>query len=372
MPRIEVFFLTSLVIFLFGACQPKVIPDSPPLEEIIFAEQPKNIILMIGDGMGLTQVSAAMYAKGNRHVLEHFPVVGFQKTHTKYGRITDSAAASTAIACGVKTYRNAVGVDADTIPHKTILEEAVARELATGMVTTVSITHATPAAFVSHQKYRNLHELIAIDLTNSGIDLFIGGGKKYFDRRYFDERNLIKELNTKGYKVYNYFNHRLSEKIMMTDQKFGFFTADNHPISKMQGRDYLPKAAKLALNFLKKRGDNGFFLMIEGSQIDWAGHGNEVVQLMDELKDFNESIAAALDFALKDKETLLIVTADHETGGLAINPKSKMKRLKLAFTSNDHTGTMVPVFAIGPKAELFSGIYDNTEIYYKMKEALDW
>ncbi len=327
---------------------------------------------MIGDGMGLSQVSAAMFAADNRHVLEVFPVVGFQKTHTQEGQITDSAAASTAMACGVKTYRNAVGVNADTVACKSILEEAEERGLATGMVVTVSITHATPAAFVAHQKYRNLHEQIAIDLVNSGIDFFIGGGKKYFDRRYFDERNLIKELNSKGYKVYDYFSDRLSEKIMTSDQNFGFFTADNHPLSKMQGREYLPKATKLATNFLENRGDNGFFLMIEGSQIDWAGHGNEAYQLLDELKDFNESIAVALQFVLRDKETLLIVTADHETGGMAINKKSKMKRLKLAFTSNDHTGVMVPVFAIGPKAELFSGIFDNTEIYSKMREAFGW
>jgi alkaline phosphatase len=363
--------VTCLVVIFLGACDSKPSLEIPSTNKVQFAEKPKNIILLIGDGMGLTQVSTAIYSKTQKTNFERFPVIGFQKTHAKDNLVTDSAAGATAMACGIKTYRNGVGVNHDTIPQQSILELAESKGYATGLVSTVTIVHATPAAFIAHQKYRNLYEQIAEDFLDTEIDLFIGGGKRYFDRRNIDERNLIKELEAKNYVVKNYFNNNLSSKIMNPEKNFAFFTADNHPLSKTQGRDYLPKAAKLSVDFLKKRSKKGFFLMLEGSQIDWAGHSNEPMQLIDELSDFNETIGVILEFALRDKETLVIVTGDHETGGLAINDGSKFKRLKLGFTSNDHTATMIPVFAIGPQAELFRGIYENTAIHEKMKIALD-
>lgn len=363
---------TFCLIMVIGACQKKNSPEITPPIVVDFAKKPKNIIFLIGDGMGLTQASASIYSKNRRNHLERFPYIGFQKTHAINNLVTDSAASATAMACGIKTYRTGIGVNKDTIPQQTILEEAEKRGLATGLVSTVAIVHATPASFIAHQRYRNLYEQIALDFLNTEIDLFIGGGKKYFDRRDFDDRNLIKELTQKGYIVKDYFNSTLSTALMNTNKNFVFFTADNHPVSKMQGRNYLPKAAKLSPKFLKKRSEKGFFLMIEGAQIDWAGHSNQPIELIDELKDFNETIGVILDFALRDQETLVLVTGDHETGGLGINNGSTFNDLNLNFTSNDHTATMIPVYAIGPKAELFSGIYDNTQIYYKMKEALEW
>lgn len=368
---VKIFATTFLMIFL-GACTSKSSLESPVSTKVKFAEKPKNIILLLGDGMGLAQVTAAVYSTYKKTNFEQFPVIGFQKTIASDNLITDSAAGATAMACGIKTYRNGVGVNPDTIPQQSILELAELKGFATGLVSTVTIIHATPAAFIAHQKYRNFYEQIATDFLKTDIDLFIGGGKKYFDRRDSDDRNLIKELEQKNYVVANYFNNNLSSKLMDPNRNFVFFTADNHPLSKTQGRDYLPKAAKMSINFLKNRSKNGFFLMMEGSQIDWAGHSNEPIQLIDELSDFNQTIGVVLDFAMKNQNTLVIVTGDHETGGLAINPDSKMKKLDLAFTTNDHTGTMIPVFAIGPKAELFRGIYDNTEIYSKMIEAYGW
>lgn len=338
-----------------------------------WAKEPKNIILLIGDGMGLAQISASLYSSDNRSVFESFPVIGFHKSFSASDLITDSAAGATAFACGIKTYNNAIGLSADTLPCYTILEEAEEHGLATGLVATSSITHATPAAFIAHQPFRTMYEDIAADFLQTEIDLFIGGGKKYFDRRQSDERDLIAELRSKGYTVNDYFYSDLSLYSKFDPSKnFVFFTSDDKPVLAMQGRNYLPLAAKLAPPFLRERSKKGFFLMMEGSQIDWQCHANNGYSLLPEMKDFEDAVANVLRFALEDRETLVIVTADHETGGLAINPGSKLNKLDLAFTTNGHTAALIPVFALGPGAEAFSGIYENTALYRKMREAFGW
>lgn len=365
----------SIILFflvvLLNNCKAPV-PTEKNSEQIQFSQQPKNIILMIGDGMGLGQISASIYDTKNKQPFEFFQHIGFQKTNADSDLITDSAAAATAMACGQKTYRNAVGMTKDTIPCQSIIEEAELKGLATGIVVTSSVVHATPASFFGHQRLRNFYEFLAIDLINTGIDFIMGGGKQYFVRRASDDRNLLTELEEKGYNMFNYTPSQLKKLDGKNKQPAVIFTAANRPASVLEGRNYLPIAAKKAPEFLNDFSEKGFFLMIEGSQIDWAGHANEAENVLLEMKDFNKSMVQVLDFVNKNKETLLIVTADHETGGLAINKKSKIGNLKLEFTANDHTGTMVPVFAYGPKAELFRGIYDNTEIYHKMRQALGW
>lgn len=330
---------------------------------------PKNIILMIGDGMGLSQVTAAIYSSKKQSNLERFPIVGFHKSHSYDNLKTDSAAGATAFACGVKTFNGAIGITADTVACYTILEEAEDRGLATGMVVTSPITHATPAAFLAHQPLRILFENIASDYLETEVDLLIGGGQRYFDYREFDERNLIDEWEKKGYRVTSFLNGDLSDYRFKPEQNFVYFSSSADPLPVTQGRTYLPYASKIATRFLDQHSEKGFFLMIEGSQIDWAGHANEGKLLIAEMLDFDKAISEVLAFAAEDGETLVIITADHETGGLAVNPGSKVRKLELAFTTNDHTSTMIPVFAYGPQAELFSGIYENTEIYHKMKAA---
>jgi len=331
---------------------------------------PKNIILMIGDGMGLGQITAAMYKNNDYLNLESFPVVGLQKTHSGDNLVTDSAAAATAIACGVKTYNNAIGVDMDTLPVQSILEMAEERGLATGMIATSSIVHGTPGPFISHQSSRVLLENIAADFLNTEIDFFVGGGKKFFDRRESDDRNLYKELKKKNYYVSDYFIKDFNLIRPRSDKNFAFFTADDRPVARSAGREYLPRATKMGMDFLKKRSDKGFFLMVEGSQIDWGGHSRKEKIVIDEILDFNEAVGQALKFARTNKETLVIVTADHETAGFAINNGSTKEELIIAFTANGHTADLVPVFAFGPKSELFNGLYDNTEINKKMRQAL--
>lgn len=341
-----------------------------PIDRPAPTTKPKNIVLLIGDGMGLSQISGAIYNSNKQLQFEKFPVIGFQKTFSKDNLITDSAASATAIATGVKTKNSSIGVDENEMPVTSILEEAESHGLATGLVATSSIVHATPASFIAHQRSRNLYEQIAEDFLKTDIDLFIGGGKQFFDRRNVDDRNLIEELKAKNYLVYDYFRHEIYQAKPDPKKNFAYFTADNQPVSAFQGRDYLPYVTEIALNFLDNRSDKGFFMMIEGSQIDWSCHANQGIPLLAEIEDFDKAVEKVFEFAKKDGETLVIVTADHETGGCAINPGSKRKHLEMAFTTNGHTASMVPVFAYGPQAELFEGIYDNTGVYDRMKEAL--
>jgi len=367
MMRKRLGFLILGLVVLTTCSSPQQVPS---YREIPFTEQPKNIILLIGDGMGLSQISAAMYSNKNRLNLEYFPVVGFHKSYAYNDLVTDSAAGATAFACGVKTYNSAIGMTRDTLPCTNILEEAEAKGLATGLVATATIVHATPAAFIAHQPLRVQYEEIATDMLDVEVDLLIGGGMQYFTRRESDRRNLVKEFKNKGYEVYSYLDRDLAQLPFNTRANLLYFTADKHPVPVAAGRDYLSFAARLSPYFLEKRSDQGFFLMIEGSQIDWMCHSNDAQGAIKETLDFDRAVGEALDYARESGNTLVIVTADHETGGLALNPGSKMGKIDGAFTTNGHTATLIPVFAFGPGSDLFSGIYENTDIHQKMRQAL--
>ncbi|MBP7273081.1 MAG: alkaline phosphatase [Saprospiraceae bacterium] len=326
---------------------------------------------MIGDGMGMSAISAAMYRNGSKLNLERFPITGIHKSNASSHLVTDSAAGATAFSCGCKTYNGSIGMNKDTLPCKTILEEAIQHGLATGMVATSTIVHATPAAFVAHQKDRNMYEEIANDFLNVPIDIFIGGGKKFFDRRQ-DNRNLITALQKKGYTIFDYTQEEISQIKIPKGKKFGYFTADKDPLPVVQGRDYLPQATMKTINYLHESNGNGFFAMIEGSQIDWGGHANKADYIISEMLEFDIVIGQVLDWAARNGETLVIVTADHETGGFAIQPESTQDSIIAAFTTTGHTAEMIPVFAFGPGANQFSGIYENTAIHTKMKKILGW
>jgi len=365
-----IFRVLVLALLLVG-CATQA-PNPSPSNDLRPQKKAKNVILLIGDGMGLTQISAGLYMNNNRLELERMPIVGLHKPYASNSLVTDSAAGATAFACGVKTYNGAIGVDPDTVAIETILEEAEQRGLATGLVATSTIVHATPASFIAHEKSRTMYEDIAADFLDTEIDFFVGGGKKFFDRRESDDRNIYAELEEKGYLVSDYFKRNLKRVNPDYTRNFAYFTADADPLPVSQGRDYLKPASKMAADFLNKRDtDNkGFFLMIEGSQIDWGGHANDSDYIVTEMIDFDSAIGAILDFAEKDGETLVVVTADHETGGFAINPGSNFGRIEPAFTSDYHTAALIPVFAYGPGSELFAGIYENIDIYTKMRRAL--
>ena len=248
------------------------------------AKRPKNIILMVGDGMGLAQVTAGLYTNNNHLYLEQFPVIGLHKNYPddqEDGLITDSAAGATSFACGVKTYNAAIGVGVDSLPRTTILEMAERKGLATGLVVTCNIQHATPASFIAHSKDRALFEDISLDFLKTDIDLFIGGGKKFFDDRK-DGRNLLDEMRKKGYYVNDWTQAEL-DTVKFPNQNVGFLTANIQPLMATQGRSYLPVAAEKACDFLEKRSKKGFFAMIEGSQIDWGGHAGNTEYIVGEM-----------------------------------------------------------------------------------------
>jgi len=329
------------------------------------SEKPKNIILMIGDGMGVSEVFAGLTANHGKLFLDNFKYIGFSKTQSADDYITDSAAGGTAISCGVKTFNGAIGVNTDTLAVKSILEDAEAKGLATGLVSTSAITHATPASFIAHQPNRGMYEAIAADFLKTDIDVFIGGGVAHFTQRE-DKRNLLKELQAKGYDV----EMEMDKISKVKEGKLAGLTAGIHNGRIAERGDMLPVATKTALNILDNN-DKGFFLMVEGSQIDWGGHANSTIYIVEEMLDFDRAIGKALDFAAKDGETLIVVTSDHETGGLALaGGDMNTGMVKGAYTSKSHTGVMVPVFAYGPGAEEFIGIMENTELHTKMKKLI--
>ena len=368
------FFIAFLCCFFGSQCnQYDGIGGEVYTPSVKLNKYPKNIILMVGDGMGITQISAGMYMNGNKLNLEEFPVIGLHKSYASDNLITDSAAGATAFACGIKTYNGAVGVNEDEATVPTILEEAEKSGLATGLVATSTIVHATPASFIAHVKQRKMYEEIAAFFLETEVDFFVGGGKKFFDRRENDDRNLYKELEAKDYFVSDYFKRDFRELTINANQNFAYFTADEDPLPVANGRDYLVEVSESAPKFLKQHNKNGgFFLMIEGSQIDWGGHANDSKYIVSEMIEFDKAIGKVLEFAKLDGETLVIVTADHETGGYSINPGSTQDSIIAGFTSDYHTATMIPVFAYGPGSELFSGIYENTAIYHKMKQAFNF
>ncbi len=373
---IRIISLSYLILFLCSCNATKTVTPTKSITQVAIQKPnaPKNIILLIGDGMGMGQISAGTYMNDNTSALERFPIVGLHKPHCSDSLITDSAAAATSFASGIKTYYNAIGVDTDSLPVPTILEEAESKSMVTGLVATSTIVHATPAAFYAHNKSRRNYEEIAVDLVDSGVDYFVGGGNKFFTRRESDERNLAYELKEKGYAIGNYLSD--FTQFFETNKerkKIGFLTADKDPLPQLQGRDYLENSSLRGIEFLDGlSSENGFFLMIEGSQIDWGGHANNPEYIVSEFIEFSNLIHKVLDWAENDGNTLVVVTADHETGGFTIQPGSEMGNLKTAFTSKKHSGDFIPVFAYGPGSELFSGLYENTAIYHKMRKALDW
>lgn len=346
--------------------KPKTVVAAAPLR------QAKNVILLIGDGMGLTHISAGMYFNNNQSQFERFPVAGLHKAYSANDLITDSGAGATAFASGIKTYNGAIGVNTDSMPVKTILEQAKEKGLSTGMVVTSTLTHATPASFIAHVRNRKFDEEIATFFLKTEVDFLAGGGKKFFDQRTTDNRNLVKELQAKGYQINDFSQNAESATPPDPSKNFIYFSSDGDPAKASEGRTYLAPYSVAAAKHLKQRSEKGFFLMIEGSQIDRGGHANNSDYIISEVVDFDKTIGKILDFAAADGETLVIVTADHETGGYAINPGSELGKIRGAFTTNLHTAQLVPVFAFGPGAELFSGIYENTAIYEKMKMVLGW
>ncbi|MEM8888565.1 MAG: alkaline phosphatase [Bacteroidota bacterium] len=329
-------------------------------------QKAKNVILLIGDGMGLAQVSAGMAINGNQLQLERCTTVGLSKTSAANRYITDSASSATAMSSGKKTNNGAIAVTPDEKPTVTILEMAEEQGMSTGLIATSKITHATPAAFIAHERNRGSYEAIAADFLDTEVDVVIGGGMQNFVQRE-DGRNLIDELKGLGYEIFESM-----EALLSSDSKklYALCAEDDMP-TMTQGRgEFLGDAIMTAIDRLSQN-EKGFFLMAESSQIDWGGHDNNAEYVITETLDFDKSIGQVLDFAAQDSQTLVIITADHETGGMSITEYDReLEEFGFKFSTFGHTPIMVPVYAYGPGSEAFTGIYENTEIFFKMVQAL--
>ena len=384
--RIRLSFLNLLFLFLAlkSACQPndektenkgKAFRHFEAFHEVvdlnpIYQDNASihNIILMIGDGMGPAQIYSGLVANKGKLYLTQFPVTGLSKTYSSNDLITDSSAGATAFSTGKKTKNGYVALDPHRKPIETILEYAERNGLSTGMVVTSAITHATPAAFIAHVTSRDFNEDIANFFLKTDIDVFMGGGRIFFNSRS-DGKNLITDLKNKKYQIL----YKVDALDSINSSKVAGLFWEEHGPSIHDGRgNMLSNSTRKTLEILSQN-KKGFFLMVEGSQIDWGGHQNDTKYLIEEMLDFDKSIGEALKFAIKDGHTLIVVTADHETGGFAVTGGSIKKGVVVgSFLTDGHTGVWVPVFAFGPGCGKFTGVYENTEIYNKMRELLDF
>ena len=315
--------------------------------------------------MGLSHLSAGLVSVGGRLSVERFPVVGLVRTFSADALVTDSAAAATALACGVKTRNGSVGVDAQGDPVPSLVERARARGLRTGVVATSSLTDATPAAFLSHRPSRKQQEEIALDVAASGADVLAGGGRCHFTSRP-DGRYLLGELAARGYAVVE----DAARLAHAPPGKLAAFLADEHLPSETKGRgDLLRSAVSAALARLE--GGEGFVLVVEGSQVDFAAHDGDGRGVTAEVADLDRTVGRILDFAARDGRTLVVLTSDHDTGGLAVTGGSlETRSVETGFVTKGHTATMVPVFAFGPGSAAFAGVHENSEIGERLQAAL--
>ena len=326
----------------------------------------KNVILMIGDGMSLMHVYTAWSANRGKLWLENAQATGLSKTWAVKKLVTDSGSGGTSLATGVKTVYHAVGVDPEGKPLTSLVD--VAKELGkdAGLAVTCRLWDATPCDFCCHNIDRDKEEELVGDYPTSGVDFVFGGGAQKFTNRK-DGRDIFKELQKKGYHV-----SRTLDDFFAYDKNSRIFAVPydkDTPLPDERG-DLLARASMKGISLMNQN-KNGFFMMIEGSQLDDYGHFNQLDLLMKETLDFDQTVGEVMKWAAKDGETLVVVTADHETGGLTlVNGNKDEGRVECCFSTKDHTGAMVPVYAFGPGAENFTGIFENTDVFKKIKKLM--
>ena len=358
-------------------------------------QKPKNVIYLIGDGMGFGAVSSLLLSEEEKTGFEMTPVIGLNETQSANNYVTDSPAGGTALATGTRTCNGFLGVDPDTLQLTSVLKKAQAMGKKTGIVVNTTITEATPGAFYAGVPSRSMSYKIAEQFCNSNVDIAVGAGLSAFINRP-DSVDMTAVLIEKGYNVYLDWKSVLntdSEKFVgileMSDvhrrNKSSNATAkaaegDQVCLAAKLAADagnldttrfseptvYLEKASVKVLEQLSKNAPEGFFLMIESAIIDGYGHNNDSEGMIEEMKEFNGLLKSLVAYVNAHPETLLVVTADHETGGTAVTYKShavnQPEGLQLSFSTKGHTGTVVPIFAYGAGAEKFQGIFKNWEI----------
>lgn len=358
-------------------------------------QKAENVIYLIGDGMGFGAVSSLLLAEDGETGFEMNPVIGLNETQSANNYVTDSPAGGTALATGTRTCNGFLGVDPDTLQLESILKKAQAMGKKSGIVVNTTLTEATPGAFYAGVPSRSMGYRIAEQFCESGVDVAIGAGLSAFINRP-DSADLTATLIEKGYDVYLDWKSVLgteSEKFVgileMSDVHRR--NKSSNTVAKAAEGDqvclaarlaaeagnldttrfsepalYLEKATAKALEQLSKDAPEGFFLMIESAIIDGYGHNNDSEGMIEEMKEFDNTLRMLVKYVDAHPETLLVVTADHETGGTGVGynsyPVGGTSDVKLTFSTKGHTGTVVPIFAYGAGAEKFSGIFKNYEI----------
>lgn len=367
----------------------------------------RYVFYFIGDGMGFTSVALTEYYNGYANHLwgavplsfTTFPILGTATTFSESNLITDSAAAGSALATGEKTSNETISMSSDSSRElKSIATVAKEKGFKVGITSTVGLNHATPAAFYAHNSDRHNYYEIALDICDSGFDLFAGGGLIDHDGTNGDRRSAFEIISESGYSIAEGMEEFL--KIRDKGQKIFLIQEEGDekeclPYAIDAEEDDLSHAdlvkASIACLYEEERSDKGFFIMSEGGKIDWACHANDAKSAVLEIMSMAEAVEVALEFYRQHpEETLIVVTADHETGGLAMGDESgynlyfeKLKGqksskympannsgAKIGWTTKDHTGANVPIYAIGAGSELFGGRMDNTDIPKRICEAM--
>lgn len=308
-------------------------------------QQAKYVFYFIGDGMGVNQVNGTeMYQAELQNgrigveplLFTQFPVATMATTFSATNSVTDSAAAGTALATGKKTYNSAISVGEDKNPIETVAEKAKKAGKKVGVTTSVSVDHATPAAFYAHQADRNMNYEIAVDLTKANFDFYAGGGflkpDKTYDKK--DAPNIFPIFEEAGYTVargYSDYKAKSKDagKMILIQEEGKDPSCLPYAIDRKSDDLTLAQITESAIDFLTKGKNKGFFLMVEGGKIDWACHGNDAATVFNEVKDMDDAIKVAYEFYKKHpKETLIVVTADHETGGIVLGTGKYALNLK--------------------------------------------
>ena len=341
-------------------------PGEPPAVRSL--KKAKNVIIIIGDGMGTAQVYASVVAQKNASNFLRFPFSGFSRTYSNNKDTTDSGAGGTAIVTGHKTDNYHIGVLSDGTPIPSFLTLLRNQGLATGFVVTSSVLDATPASTYAHVPHRKMYDTISLHMSQCGFDVMIGGGLSNF--RPENRKDGLAPLDTLRQRGYD-ITYSLEEMKNSKSNKLVTFFCENYYGPVAPGRDpVLTEGTKKALDILSQN-PKGFAMMIEGSQIDWGCHNNDAPYMEAELADFEKMLKVVLDFAEKDGNTLVVVTADHETGGLVLTDGDIEKgKNTCKYVTDWHSGVMVPVFAFGPGAETFSGIQQNSDLMPKVFRAM--
>lgn len=339
-------------------------PYQPTYQTDGAKKKAKNVILLIGDGMGLAQIQAGLSANFGQSNMINIKHIGLSRTEAVNSDFTDSAAGATAMATGKKTNNRYISKDAAGKPLNAIPDTLARFGIKSGVISTGDVTDATPAAFYAKQTERSNSKAIAADFENAHVDILVGSGRKNFSEN--PDKSLINRIAKKGYT----YQTDLKVFAASKNEKQLVLLADSATRKVLDGRGEMLKTSLLKTIEILSKNKEGFFIMAEGAQIDHGGHANNLPFAVTEQHDFDRTVGEALKFADQDGETLVIVTADHETGGLSLLDASYKKgSVRGHFSSDDHTNIMVPVFAYGPGAADFIGVYPNTEIFSKILKA---